>query len=212
MDNEHLKNLQDDNCRLLQLKKHLCTSGHPWSKFGFGDRHSLTRAASRAMGAKGFATPSDGNLTVEPTASGMLFPTSHDGSDSDYFLDGHAVDEEIRRRMVDWFDVHYTANRMTLHMTSKGGVLSIPLGQRVELTSGSIASLNSMTALILPFFAPIRNHATSAPSIPNNHPFSPNGTTVRPTRRWIIFISSIHEYIMLDRPASQSRRSYTSVF
>ncbi|KAJ3792301.1 Metalloenzyme, LuxS/M16 peptidase-like protein [Lentinula aff. detonsa] len=45
VDSEHKKNHQQDLWRIFQLTKHLSKPGHVWSKFGSGNRESLSQAA-----------------------------------------------------------------------------------------------------------------------------------------------------------------------
>ncbi|THU96371.1 hypothetical protein K435DRAFT_664679, partial [Dendrothele bispora CBS 962.96] len=45
VDSEHKKNHQSDLWRIFQVSKHLSKDGHPWRKFGSGNRESLSKAA-----------------------------------------------------------------------------------------------------------------------------------------------------------------------
>ena len=52
VDSEHKKNHQNDIWRIFQLNKYLTKDGHAWSKFGTGNRETLSRAG-KALKAKG---------------------------------------------------------------------------------------------------------------------------------------------------------------
>ncbi|KAJ7217183.1 Metalloenzyme, LuxS/M16 peptidase-like protein [Mycena pura] len=68
VDSEHKKNHQQDLWRLFQLSKHLSIEGHPWRKFGSGNRESLTDAAKQ-LKAKGRLETRNGHLTPSPIPS-----------------------------------------------------------------------------------------------------------------------------------------------
>ncbi|EGN95669.1 hypothetical protein SERLA73DRAFT_113347 [Serpula lacrymans var. lacrymans S7.3] len=58
VDSEHKKNHQADMWRIFQLNKELTKDGHPWKKFGSGNRESLSKAGKelKAKGAVGRET------------------------------------------------------------------------------------------------------------------------------------------------------------
>ncbi|KAG1754340.1 Metalloenzyme, LuxS/M16 peptidase-like protein [Suillus lakei] len=53
VDSEHSKNHQADPWRVFQLNKHLTKEGHPWSKFGSGNRETLSAAGRTFKVANG---------------------------------------------------------------------------------------------------------------------------------------------------------------
>ncbi|KAF9246345.1 Metalloenzyme, LuxS/M16 peptidase-like protein [Melanogaster broomeanus] len=83
VDSEHKKNHQADPWRIFQLNKTLTKEGHPWSKFGTGNRETLSAAGKEAK--------SKGKLQVNGTLN---------------------VGRETRRRLVEWWSKEYCASRM----------------------------------------------------------------------------------------------------
>ncbi|KAH9928156.1 Metalloenzyme, LuxS/M16 peptidase-like protein [Fomitopsis serialis] len=127
---EHKKNHQSDMWRIFQLNKHLSKPGHPWSKFGSGNRDSLSKVG-RELKATGLLAPStpsapksaDGSLATTPTSSRM------DG-------DGGSVGRETRRRLVEWWSKEYCAGRMRLCVIGKESL--------DELSSMSLVSVQTI--------------------------------------------------------------------
>lgn len=128
VDSEHKKNHQSDMWRIFQLNKHLSKPGHPWSKFGSGNRDSLSKVG-RELKAKGLLTPStrsapqsaDGSLATTPTSSRVPSPTpSSFSNSSEMDGDGGSVGRETRRRLVEWWSKEYCAGRMRLCVIGKG--------------------------------------------------------------------------------------------
>ncbi|KAJ7286255.1 Metalloenzyme, LuxS/M16 peptidase-like protein [Mycena rebaudengoi] len=121
VDSEHKKNHQADMWRIFQLSKHLSIEGHPWRKFGSGNRDSLSAAAKR-LKAKGKLEASNnfpeqnGHLAPSPIPSRLSSPTpsisSTDSSETE--ADGGAVGRETRRRLMEWWSREYCASRMRL--------------------------------------------------------------------------------------------------
>lgn len=116
--------------RIFQLNKHLTRPGHPWSKFGSGNRDSLSKAARglKQQGKLG-ATPeriTSANLSVNhtPISSRMASPapsiTSTKSTNSEAESDGGSVGREVRRRLVEWWSKEYCASRMRLTIIGKG--------------------------------------------------------------------------------------------
>lgn len=117
---------------MFQLNKHLTKRGHPWSKFGSGNIDSLSKAA-RNLKAKGLLkSDSNGNnstngssansLAATPLASRAASPAPSTSSSNLNELegDGGAVGRETRRRLVEWWQREYSANRMRLCVIGKG--------------------------------------------------------------------------------------------
>jgi len=126
VDSESKKNHQADLWRIFQLNKHLSQHGHVWSKFGTGDRDSLSKAA-RELKKKDKLVHNSPNLSVASTPiqsrCGSPNPSvnlsiSSDNSERD--ADGGLVGREIRRRLVEWWTREYCASRMNLCIVGKG--------------------------------------------------------------------------------------------
>lgn len=118
VDSENKKNHQSDVWRIFQLNKHLSKPGHVWSKFGTGNRDSLSRAARelKAQGKlNGVATSKDSSLSTSPSSSRIPSPAP---SEND--IDGGAVGRETRRRLMQWWAEEYCASRMNLCILGKG--------------------------------------------------------------------------------------------
>lgn len=131
MDSENKKNLQSDMWRIFQLNKHLTRPGHPWNKFGTGNKQTLTEAARKLKATKssgGHEKPSlseyiSGNSSAVPSPipSRMASPApsvSSTSSESD--ADGGMVGRETRRRLIEWWSKEYCASRMSLTMIGRG--------------------------------------------------------------------------------------------
>jgi insulysin len=110
VDSEHKQNLQSDMYRILQVDKHLTKPGHVWSKFGTGDKVTLTSTARKLIQDSVKKKGTDGSAT------------SPDLESSD---DGGPIGREIRRRVVEWWGKEYYAGRMRLCVIGKG-VTSCP--------------------------------------------------------------------------------------
>ena len=112
--------------RIFQLNKHLSTPGHVWSKFGSGNRNSLTKAAKelKANGKLAENKPSRPvSLQPSPIPSRIPSPApSVSSAASDTEADGGAVGRETRRRLVEWWSKEYCASRMSLCVIGKGGL------------------------------------------------------------------------------------------
>ncbi|CAL1705686.1 unnamed protein product [Somion occarium] len=157
VDSEHKKNHQNDIWRIYQINKHLSKEGHPWRKFGSGNKDSLTKVG-RELKAKGLlngtSRSATGSLAATPSASRVPSPAPSAGESED---DGGVVGRETRRRLVEWWSKEYDANRMRLCVIGK---------EPVEELSDLVSKL----------FSPIPNsNLDPLPMIPE-HPFGPNET------------------------------------
>jgi insulysin len=140
VDSEHKKNHQNDMWRAFQLNKHLSKDGHVWSKFGSGNRESLSKAG-KAIKAKGklngnaspklngYSSPKlnglfsseSTSLAPSPLPSRMASPAPSVASNlSEADADGGTVGRETRQRLVDWWSKEYCASRMKLCVIGKG--------------------------------------------------------------------------------------------
>jgi insulysin len=124
VDSENKKNLQNDMFRMFQLNKHLTKPGHPWRKFGTGNLESLSQAA-KDLQKKGLLK--DNTLPVNGHASGTFTPVASQSESSLPNLelegDGGPIGREIRRRLIEWWQAEYSANRMRLCVIGKGEIL-----------------------------------------------------------------------------------------
>jgi insulysin len=114
VDSENKKNLQSDVWRIFQVNKSLSKPGHVWSKFGTGNRESLSRAARLMMPESVDGTAASDRVLSAP-ASRLPSP-----SPSEAEADGGAVGREIRRRLMKWWTEEYCASRMNLCVLGKG--------------------------------------------------------------------------------------------
>jgi insulysin len=127
---ENTKNLQNDSWRVFQLNKHLSRPGHPWRKFGTGNKQTLTEAARKARGANA-NVPEKASLSafLNGTSSAVASPipsrvaspapsVNSQASESD--SDGGSVGRETRRRLIEWWSKEYCSSRMTLSLVGKG--------------------------------------------------------------------------------------------
>ncbi|GLB34808.1 putative peptidase M16 family protein [Lyophyllum shimeji] len=166
VDSEHKKNHQADMWRIFQLNKHLSKKGHVWSKFGSGNRESLSKAA-KDLKAKGLLTES-GILSRPPSVAPSPIPSriaspapSVASTSSESEADGGAVGRETRRRLVEWWSKEYCASRMRLCIVGK-------------------ESLDELSELAFTLFSSIPNRGRDALPMIHDHPFGPNekGTLV----------------------------------
>jgi len=138
VDSEHKKNSQNDRRRASQVNKHLSKPGHVWSKFGTGNKVTLTSAArklfqkgvsvkSKAIdGCASFQATGEGPsvtsstlpISSPPIGSGESLESSDDGS-------GGAISRETRRRLIEWWSKEYCAGRMRLCVIGKGMVFCV---------------------------------------------------------------------------------------
>ncbi|KAG1761690.1 Metalloenzyme, LuxS/M16 peptidase-like protein [Suillus occidentalis] len=182
VDSEHSKNHQADPWRVFQLNKHLTKEGHPWSKFGSGNRETLSaagrtfKAASKlnGNGVKNGAhivvdrsvpvspISSNGSLASSPLPSRIPSPVpSNTSASSENEPDGGVVGRETRRRLVEWWNKEYCAGRMRLCIVGK-------------------EPLDALADMVSTLFTPIKNREQDPLPIIPDHPFGPNemGTLV----------------------------------
>jgi len=121
VDSENKKNHQTDIWRIFQLNKHLSKNGHVWSKFGSGNRDSLSKAAREVKAQKtlDLVLPGDVNLALSNPSFRFHSPVP---SETD--ADGGVVGREIRRRLIEWWTEEYCASRMNLCIIGKGVSMS----------------------------------------------------------------------------------------
>ncbi|KAH9857197.1 insulin-degrading enzyme [Lenzites betulinus] len=182
VDSEHKKNHQGDMWRIFQVNKHLSKEGHPWRKFGSGNKESLSQVG-QDLKAKGLLQSENGHTSgkgdakgngngVSKTADGNLAPTPADSravspapsvssAHSELEGDGGVVGRETRRRLVEWWSKEYCASRMRLCVVGK---------EPLEELGDMVATL----------FSPIPNRGQEPLHMIEDHPFGPNemGTLV----------------------------------
>ncbi|KAJ3510226.1 hypothetical protein NLJ89_g4805 [Agrocybe chaxingu] len=165
VDSEHKKNHQADMWRIFQLNKHLSRPGHVWSKFGSGNRDSLSKAARELKEQGKLASPTVNGIlstATSPVPSRGVSPApSATSTSSETEADGGAVGRETRRRLVEWWSKEYCANRMRLCIVGK-------------------ESLDELSVLAVTLFSPIANRGREALPMIHEHPFGPaeKGTLV----------------------------------
>jgi len=121
VDSEHRKNHQADLWRIFQVNKHLSKPGHVWSKFGSGNRDSLTKAARVLKSSQRSLRENPANQSPIPSRGSSPAPSiSSNNSESD--ADGGFVGRETRRRLLEWWSKEYCASRMRLCIIGKGKV------------------------------------------------------------------------------------------
>ncbi|ELU45408.1 insulin-degrading enzyme [Rhizoctonia solani AG-1 IA] len=109
VDSENKKNRQNDVWRIHQLNKSLSKIGHPWAKFGTGNRETLT-AASRKKAHPELLAPNASDSLANSQAPSPS-PSEMESSETG---DGGAAGRETRRRLVEWWESQYSAERMKL--------------------------------------------------------------------------------------------------
>ncbi|KAI0784388.1 insulin-degrading enzyme [Abortiporus biennis] len=147
VDSEHKKNHQSDLWRIFQLTKHLSKEGHVWRKFGSGNRSSLTQVG-RDLKEKGL-------LKANGTANGNLLPTPEPSRGPSPSLDGAGESEddggvigrETRRRLLEWWQREYSANRMHLCIIGKDS-----LDDLSDLASKLFSPIRTLSVDPLPTF------------------------------------------------------------
>jgi insulysin len=115
VDSENKKNQQNDVWRLHQLNKSLSKPGHPWAKFGSGNRESLTAVSHSKTHPELVQSDSPSTLAISQAPS-----PSPSKLDKDDGADGGAAGRETRRRLVEWWESHYSTERMKLVILGKG--------------------------------------------------------------------------------------------
>ena len=134
VDAENKKNLQNDKRRASQLNKHLSKPGHVWSKFGTGNKVTLTSAARKLFqksvnneafdGCASFQATTEGS-SVNSSAPSISSPPIGSGEslESGGDTSGGAIGRETRRRLIEWWTKEYCAGRMRLCVIGKGVAL-----------------------------------------------------------------------------------------
>ncbi|CUA67752.1 insulysin [Rhizoctonia solani] len=135
VDSENKKNRQNDIWRLHQLNKSLSKPEHPWAKFGTGNRESLTAASRKKAHPELLPPGAAESLTISqvPSPSPSEMDNNGDGDG-----DGGAAGRETRRRLVEWWETHYSAERMKL----------VVLGTE---------SLDDLTSMVVKEFSAVKN-------------------------------------------------------
>ncbi|KAF8205797.1 Metalloenzyme, LuxS/M16 peptidase-like protein [Mycena galopus ATCC 62051] len=163
VDSEHKKNHQSDMWRIFQLGKHLSVPGHPWRKFGSGNRESLSEAAKRLKAKGRLESTQNGHLSASPIPSRLSSPAPSISStdSSEVEADGGAVGRETRRRLIEWWSKEYCASRMRLCI----------LGNE---------SLDDLAVLASKLFSPILNRGADPLPMVTSSPTGPEerGTLV----------------------------------
>ncbi|KAI0093889.1 insulin-degrading enzyme [Irpex rosettiformis] len=166
VDSENKKNIQSDIFRMFQVNKHLSKPNHPWRKFGTGNIESLSHAA-KELQKKGLLEENGNKQTTGISASSTPIPSRPDTpassapSSTEFEGDGGAVGREIRRRLMEWWQAEYSANRMRLCVIGK-------------------ESLDELSDTVSTLFSPIINKLVDPLPMINGHPFGPDemGTIV----------------------------------
>jgi insulysin len=128
VDSEHKKNLQNDIWRIYQVNKHNTKPGHVWSKFGSGNKLTLTSAARKLLqdgkkkAANGSATSPGPSKEPTPVSSSLPSPAPSvsSGMSLESSDDGGPIGRETRRRLLEWWSKEYCAGRMRLCVIGKG--------------------------------------------------------------------------------------------
>lgn len=99
-----------------------------WSKFGSGNRDTLTKAA-RELKKQGKLTNGSSSAILSaaatPLTSRCASPApSVASTNSEADADGGTVGRETRRRLMDWWSKEYCASRMRLCVYGKGMVIN----------------------------------------------------------------------------------------
>ena len=178
VDSENKKNHQSDVWRIFQLNKHLSQPGHVWSKFGTGNRESISKAAKelKAQGKLNGLIHNDSldhlrvNSDPSPVTSRMASPAPSVASNSsESYADGGSVGRETRRRLVEWWTKEYCASRMRLCIIGKGRYHSSSIQFFVE--NFELESLDDLTDIATTLFSPIPNRGQEALPMIKEHPF-----------------------------------------
>ena len=133
VDSEQKQNLQNDKRRTFQVDKHLSKPGHVWSKFGTGNKVTLTSAARKLFQKDVKTKAIDGCATFQATSEGpsvtsstLSFSSPPIGSDESLESSddgsGGDIGRETRRRLIEWWSKEYCAGRMRLCVIGKGVV------------------------------------------------------------------------------------------
>jgi hypothetical protein len=142
--------------RVYQISKHVTKPGHVWSKFGSGNKVSLTSAARKLMEGGAKKKSINGSASLQDTSnkfSSSLFSSSSTSLSSTMSLesadDGGPIGRETRRRLVEWWSREYCAGRMRLCVIGKGVVLYS------RLITASLIQTWKIRWIICPIWQPI---------------------------------------------------------
>jgi len=117
VNSEHRKNAQSDMWRAFQVSKSQSRPGHPYTKFGSGNLSSLTyagRTKAKLLGSTPESAPTQEGVNKVPAGA------SDDAEASLQGEGGGPVGQETRRRLVEWWQAHYSASNMNLAILGKG--------------------------------------------------------------------------------------------
>ncbi|KAG9103374.1 Insulinase (Peptidase M16) [Ceratobasidium sp. 370] len=114
VDSENKKNQQSDIWRLHQLNKALSKPDHPWTKFGSGNRESLTAISRQKAHPELVPQGLSESLAISQAPSPSPSEVGKDETG-----DGGAAGRETRRRLVEWWEAHYSSERMKLVVLGK---------------------------------------------------------------------------------------------
>ena len=112
--------------RIFQLNKHLTKPGHVWSKFGSGNKMSLTSAARTIVKDGANKKDTNGSASLQDSgkqSSSFLQPSPSPTPSSESSDDGGPIGRETRRRLVEWWSREYCAGRMRLCVIGNGAIL-----------------------------------------------------------------------------------------
>ena len=190
VDSEHKRNFQNDVWRIFQTNKHLSKAGHPWRKFGSGNRDSLSRVGRDLKARLSQNGITNGNVETIPESEarkrndrlGADLTNSSEStrtssptpstSSSEMEGDGGIVGRETRRRLVEWWTKEYCAGRMRLCVIGKGRASNSIHTSIINLLITE--SLDDLSVMVADLFSPIQNRSQEPlPMIPD-HPFGPN--------------------------------------
>lgn len=195
VDSEHKKNHQNDMWRVFQVNKHLARPGHVWSKFGSGNRETLERAA-RGLKKRGLlaeAQPSApvGNRVAALSTDSMASSRVASPTPSEMEADGGAVGRETRRRLIEWWAKEYCASRMRLAVVGK-------------------ESLDELTEMVVPLFAPIKNRQSDPLPMFLEFPYGPDEEGALISIQTIMDIHAIDIHFPLEWQPPHWRHSPSS--
>lgn len=153
--------------------------GHSWSKFGTGNRTTLTAAGreAKANGKLNETSLSNGNNFTtskepSPIPSRMPSPTpSGSSANSELDADGGSIGRETRRRLMEWWSKEYCASRMHLCVIGRG----MPsFRARCLLFKRPSESPQYLANIVSRLFSPIPNRGQDPLPLIHEHPFGPN--------------------------------------
>jgi insulysin len=179
VDSEHKKNHQNDIWRIYQVNKHLVKPGHPWGKFGSGNKRSLTDAARNLIGDNIKKKGLNGTASKEPTPvpSSLSSPSTislSSASNLELADDGGPIGRETRRRLVEWWSKEYCAARMRLCVIGKGALQYLYLPTQFSNAYYWVDPLDRLSDLVVNLFSPIPNRGQIPLPAFTDHPFGPD--------------------------------------